>query len=103
MEVGQTSRGGDNISPEEGYFDVQRENTDCWPVILISSNSTDYRPHLNYLPYRVDIYSLHGQPTLPIPTPHHTTPYRLYSRAQQTGLNINWQAETESLFRPADV
>ena len=89
MEVGQTSRGGDNISAEEGYFDVQRENTDCSPVILISSNSTDYRPHLNYLPYRVDIYSLHGQPTLPIPClyPHHTTPYRLYCIAGHSRLD----------------
>ena len=75
MEVGQTSRGGDNISAEEGYFDVQRENTDCSPVILISSNSTDYRPHLNYLPYRVDIYSLHGQPTYLYLAYTHTTPH----------------------------
>ena len=64
MEVGQTSRGGENISPEEGYFDVQRENTDCSLVILISFNSADLTvttcpvcryllccPFTTYLPY----------------------------------------------------
>ena len=33
--------GEDNISQEKGYFDVQRENTDCSFVILISANSTE--------------------------------------------------------------